>query len=174
MSEPFIGQITLFAGNFAPRGWAFCQGQLLAIAQNTALFSILGTTYGGNGTTTFALPDLRGRVPLQQGQGPGLPPYQLGQMGGEPSVTLIINQIPIHSHSLNIDPNSGDQITPQGHVLAAEASGAAAVYSASQPSNIMNPASIGGTGGNQPHDNMQPYLGLNYIIAMEGIYPSRN
>jgi microcystin-dependent protein len=174
MSEPFIGQITLFAGNFAPRGWAFCQGQILAIAQNTALFSILGTTYGGNGTTTFALPDLRGRVAIQQGQGPGLPPYQLGQVGGEPTVTLTTNQMPMHNHTLNVDPNSGDQITPQGHVLAAEASGAAAVYSAAQPAAAMNPAAIGMAGGNQPHDNMQPYLALNYIIATAGVFPSRN
>lgn len=174
MSEPFIGQITLFAGNFAPRGWMFCQGQILAIAQNTALFSILGTTYGGNGTTTFALPDLRGRAPIQQGQGPGLPPYQLGQMGGEPAVTLIITQMPAHNHALMVDPNSGDQTTPQGHVLGAEASGATAFYSASNPSAMMNPAAIGLTGGNQPHDNMSPYLAINYIIAVEGIYPSRN
>jgi microcystin-dependent protein len=174
MSDPYIGQIVLFAGNFAPRNWAFCMGQLLAISQNTALFSILGTTYGGDGQTTFALPDLRGRAPLQQGQAPGLPSYTLGEVSGVPTVTLLSMQMPMHNHTLNVDPNSGDQITPQGHVLAAEASGAAAIYASSPIAASMNPMTIGLAGGNQPHDNMQPYLGINYIIALYGIYPSRN
>src|SRR5215207_9632471 len=107
MSEPFIGEIRMFGGNFAPRGWAFCEGQLLSIAQNTALFSILGTTYGGNGTTTFALPDLRGRVPIQPGQGPGLSPYTLGQMSGQENVTLLITNIPAHTHTLGASGGQG-------------------------------------------------------------------
>jgi len=174
MSEPFIGEIILFAGNFAPRGWALCQGQLLSIAQNTALFSILGTTYGGDGVTTFALPDLRGRVPVGQGQGPGLSNYVLGEQSGSENVTLIITEIPAHNHMVNCVNGDGDKQTPVSNLLANDGSGAANPYSSLSPSGQMNPLAIQPAGGSQPHNNLQPYLGLNYIIAMEGIFPSRN
>ena len=172
MATPFIGQITLFAGNFAPRGWAFCNGQLLAISQNTALFSILGTTYGGNGQTTFALPDLRGRVPIHPGQGPGLSPYDLGQQGGTETVTLSVSSLPAHTHSVSPGATNGAQTTNRP-ARAVPARGGA--YAASPSADAsMAPTSSAATGGGQPHANTQPYLGLNYIIALEGIYPSRN
>lgn len=161
MATPFIGQITLFAGNFAPRGWAFCQGQLLSIAQNTALFSILGTTYGGDGQTTFALPDLRGRVPLQQGQGPGLQSYVLGQKAGTETVTLTVNEMPAHNHSITVTA-----VPPGGTIPAVDGQLTPTPLNAFEASGM--------TGGSQPHNNLQPYLALNYIIALQGIFPSRN
>lgn len=176
--EGYIAEIRLFAGNFAPRGWAFCQGQILSIAQNTALFSLLGTTFGGNGQTTFALPDLRGRTAVGTGQGPGLPAINLGEMSGEPTHTLIITEMPAHNHTatLNVSPDVGDQPSPVGNVLAQEAAGATAVYANTSPTSSMrnNTVTVGIAGGSQPHNNMQPYLGMNYVICMEGIYPSRN
>jgi microcystin-dependent protein len=172
--DPFIGQILLFAGNFAPRGWALCQGQLLPIAQNSALFSILGTTYGGDGRTTFALPDLRGRVPVSSGQGPGLSPYTLGENGGTEQVTLLSTQMPAHTHVLVANNTAGTRAEPEGNVLAAESAGATQIYSDASATVTMNPVSISATGGSQPHSNLQPFLCLNYIIALEGIYPSRN
>lgn len=170
MSEPFIAEIILFGGNFAPRGWALCQGQLLSIAQNTALFSILGTTYGGNGTTTFALPDLRGRVPVGTGTGPGLPNVDLGEVSGERNHTLIVTEIPQHNHTTVTTSDRGTTDRPGSGVLLARGNALAA------PSSpvALAPQSIGFTGGSQPHNNMQPYLGMNYIIALEGIFPSRN
>ena len=166
MAEPFLGSIILFAGNFAPRGWAFCNGQILSIAQNTALFSLLGTTYGGNGQTTFALPDLRGRAPIHSGQGPGLQSYALGQVGGEESVTLGITQIPAHQHQQ--PASNGEQDTDRpGNAVPARGG----VYAASSDGATLDPTSI--AGGSQPHDNRAPYLTLNYISALEGIYPSR-
>lgn len=166
MAEPFIGQIMLFAGNFAPRGFAFCAGQLLPIAQNTALFSILGTTYGGNGQTTFALPDLRGRVPLGPGQGPGLQNRDLGESAGEESHTLIVGEMPQHAH-LPQAANS-DQTTNRA---AGSVPANGGVYSTSPNASG---APTGLAGGSQPHNNLQPYLGLSYCIALEGIFPSRN
>jgi microcystin-dependent protein len=174
MSEPFIGEIIMFGGNFAPRGWALCNGQLLPIAQNTALFSILGTTYGGNGQTTFALPDLRGRLPMHPGQGPGLSNRTLGEVGGTETVTLITSQMPAHSHSLACNSNSANQTQPEGHLMAAESNGATQVYTDQGPNQNMSQQSIGLTGGNQPHDNMSPFLCVNFIIAIQGIFPSRN
>ncbi len=177
MSEPFIGQIMMFAGNFAPRGWAFCQGQILSIAQNTALFSILGTTYGGNGQTTFALPDLRGRYPMQPGQGPGLSPRTLGEQGGTETVTLISTQMPAHTHALTASNSAADQPIPEGNVVATRIESGVPVNSYTTPNNInttMAPNSIGIAGGSQPHNNMSPFLCINFIIALEGIYPSRN
>ncbi|GAB3988189.1 tail fiber protein [Spirosoma daeguense] len=177
MSEPFLAAIIMFAGNFAPRGWAFCQGQILSIAQNTALFSLLGTTYGGNGQTTFALPDLRGRVPVGPGQGPGLPPINLGQMSGEPTHTLIITEMPAHNHAAQAQGNTkpGAASSPGGNTWASSG-GLDPEYINEAPNAPMasNTVSVGIAGGSQPHNNMQPYLGLNYIIATEGIYPSRN
>jgi microcystin-dependent protein len=177
MSEAFIGEIRMFAGNFPPRGWQFCQGQLLSIAQNTALFSILGTTYGGNGQTTFALPDLRGRYPMQPGQGPGLSPRTLGEQGGSETVTLISNQMPAHTHSLVASGALGDQAVPEGHYNAVvpdpNTQQPLNAYGTT-PTTTMAPGAIGVAGGSQPHNNMSPFLCLNFIIAMEGIYPSRN
>lgn len=169
MATPFIAQISMFGGNFAPRNWAFCSGQILSIAQNTALFSLLGTTYGGNGTTTFALPDLRGRVPIHPGQGPGLSNYSLGQQAGQENVTLITTQIPAHNHSLNANNGASNDTIPNGAFLSE-----GAIYTTNAANAPMNAASIGPTGGNQPHTNIQPYLCVNFIIAQFGIFPSRN
>ncbi|MBC3788354.1 phage tail protein [Spirosoma utsteinense] len=171
--EPFIGQIIMFGGNFAIRGYAICSGQLMSIAQNTALFSILGTTYGGNGQTTFGLPDLRGRVPIGQGQGPGLPNFTLGQLAGTTSVTLNSSNMPIHNHSLVAVTETGNVASPQNAFLAA--TGALdPEYRASGSNVAMAPQSIGNAGSSQPFSIMPPYLTINYLIALEGIYPSRN
>jgi microcystin-dependent protein len=169
-----IGEIRMFAGNFAPRGWAFCQGQILSIAQNTALFSILGTTYGGNGQTTFALPDLRGRAAVGQGQGPGLSPYYLGQKAGMENTTLLASQLPAHTHVLNAVEAGGNQASPAGALPAVESTGTSLNYSTAGPSTSLNPNAVGVAGGSQPFSIMQPYLAVNYIIALEGIFPARN
>lgn len=174
MATPFIGQITLFAGNFPPRNWAFCNGQLLSIAQNTALFSILGTTYGGNGQTTFGLPDLRGRVPIHPGQGPGLSSYQLGQQSGTENVTLLTNQLPAHTHAVNAVANGGNQASPTGNLPAIESTGTSLDYSNAAATGQMSPGMIATTGGNQPVPVVQPYQCINFIIALQGIFPSRN
>jgi microcystin-dependent protein len=191
MSTPFLGMIILVPYNFAPRGWAFCAGQLLPIAQNTALFSLLGTTYGGNGQTTFALPDLRGRVPVGQGQGPGLSSYILGQVDGLENVSLSIAQLPAHTHAITLGSlaataraknASGNRQTPVGNVPAAEAAGVTATYSDQPPDASMGAGAIAisgtptaaTTGNNLPVSILQPQLTLNYCIAMTGIFPSRN
>ena len=174
MSEPFIGQIQIFPYNFAPRGWAFCQGQIMSIAQNTALFSLLGTTYGGDGQTTFALPDLRGRVPNSSGQGPGLSNYSLGQVSGTESTTLQTQNLPPHNHSVTINVNSseGGQNSPQGTYLGKTDPG---VYAATQDNALMGAQPATGlTGQGVPVSILQPFLTLNYCIALEGIFPSRN
>jgi microcystin-dependent protein len=179
MSEPFIGEIIMFAGNFAPRGWALCQGQILSIAQNTALFSILGTTYGGNGQTTFALPDLRGRVPLGQGQGPGLSPYVLGQLAGTENTTLLQSQMPAHNHLITANEGNGTAQAPANGFLSApvvptQGNAAVSAYRNSSDGTTLAPTSLSISGGNQPFSNLQPYLCINFIIALEGIFPSRN
>lgn len=171
MSEPFIGMIVMFAGNFAPRSWAFCNGQLLSIAQNTALFSILGTTYGGNGQTTFALPDLRSRVPLHPGQGPGLSSYSLGQSAGTESDTLNTNQIPAHVHTFAQPASDGEAAEGGSPANTVPAKGG---YYLATPDVFMQGANTGPTGGSQPFSIIQPYLCVNFIIALEGIFPSRN
>jgi microcystin-dependent protein len=174
MSSPLLGEIKMFAGNFAPQGWALCQGQLLAIAQNTALFSILGTTYGGNGTSTFALPDFRGRVPLSFGQGLGLQNYVLGEQIGAENVTLLSTQIPAHNHTVNAVASGGNQASPASGSLAIESTGTSLNYSSAATNSTMNPNMISGGGQNQPHSNIQPILCVNFIIALQGIFPSRN
>lgn len=171
MSEPFVGEIRMFAGNFAPQSWAFCDGQLLAVSQNDALFSLLGTIYGGDGRTTFGLPDLRGRVPVHAGDGPGLSPRRLGAKGGAESVTLTVNQLPSHTHQMQASSGTADRTSAQGNVLA--------------QSGLDNYRTIGGSdvnlastgvssvGGSQNHANLAPFLCVHFIIALFGIYPSR-
>lgn len=166
--ESFIGSVILFAGTFAPRGWAFCDGQIMSIAQNSALFSIVGTTYGGNGQTTFALPDLRGRVPVGPRQGPGLNSVALGQQDGQEAVTLQTSELPQHSHGVPVSTNPASSTRPTGAVPARGGS-----YAAPGEANGAG-APVATAGGNQPHTNLPPRLGVNYIICLEGIYPSRN
>ena len=170
--DPWIGEIALVAFNFPPVGWATCDGQLLSIAQNTALFSLLGTTYGGNGQTTFALPDLRGRVPIHMGQGPGLTPYTIGEVAGTETVTLLSSQMPAHSHVVSASTLNGTSDVPTGAFPAKNAAGVPS-YVAAANANMAG-SMIGPTGGNQPHDNRQPFLTMNYIIALQGIVPSRS
>jgi len=183
MSEPFIGEIVMFAGNFAPRSWAFCHGQLLPISQNSALFSILGTTYGGDGRTTFGLPDLRGRVPIGEGNGPGLTSRSLGQKSGAETVTLSTAQIPEHTHTAtstaNVVSGAGNSNDAVNNVWADDAGVSSGTYSSESPNATMNSNAITTTiqnsgGGGQSHPNMQPFLGMNFIIALQGIFPSRN
>lgn len=172
-TEPFIGEIKLFAGNFQILGHAYCQGQLVSIAQNIALFSLLGTTYGGDGQTTFALPDLRGRVPLHMGNGAGLSPRTIGEVSGSETVTLTTQQIPSHTHLLNANAATGNVANPANNFWAAQP--ALLQYApASTPTSNMKANAIANTGGSQPHTNLQPYLAINYLIALEGIFPSRN
>jgi len=169
--EPFLGQIVLVPYNFAPVGWLKCEGQILPINQNMALFSLLGTTYGGNGTTTFALPDLRGRVPMSEGTGPGLTTRTLGEMGGSETNTLTISQMPAHNHTVNAVSSEGNQNVPTGN-LPADTKGLDKEYSSTGANTTMSPQMIGVTGGNQPVNNVQPYLTMTYIIATQGIFPS--
>ena len=180
--EPFVGQIILVGFNFAPVGWFLCQGQLVPIAQYETLYALLGTTYGGDGTSTFALPDLRGRVPTHEGQLSGGSFYNIGQQLGTEEVTLISNQIGAHTHQLRTSSKlapSGTGTTPSNTTaLGVSASGTPGsnifVYGTSAPNTTLNPASISSSGNNQPHENRQPYLALNYIIAWAGIFPARN
>jgi microcystin-dependent protein len=170
--EPYIGQVCLFGFNYAPRGWALCNGQLMSIGQNSALFSLLGTTFGGDGISTFALPDLRGRVAINQGDQPGLSKYAMGQTGGSETVTLNVTQMPQHVHAGQLHASNGaaNQEEAQNHLLAETA-----VYTDAAANQLMNASAVtvGPTGGNQPHPNLQPYLTLNYCIALEGVYPPR-
>ncbi len=172
MSEPFVGEIRMFAGNFAPRGWAFCDGQLLAVSQNDALFSLLGTIYGGDGRTTFGLPDVRGRIPIHAGIGPGLSARRLGTKGGAENVTLTTNQLPSHSHTLTASSAAADSTTASGKVLA-KVTGAS-LYRATGGQQSMNASAITDTGGSRSHSNLMPFLCVHYIIALFGIYPSRS
>lgn len=174
MANPYLGEIRMVGFNFAPVGWALCNGQLLSISQNTALFSLLGTTYGGNGTTTFALPDLRGRVPVHAGQGPGLSNYTLGQLSGAENTTLLSTNMPIHNHLVNCNSTGGTQATPGSGLLAVESTGTSSNYTNASPDSTMSPTMVGNAGGSQPFSNIQPYLCVNFIIALNGIFPSRN
>ena len=171
--ETFIGTIMLFGFDFAPVGWAKCDGQLMSITQNTALFSLLGTRYGGDGVNTFALPNLRGRVPLGAGQGPGLSPHVQGEEAGTETVTLMVSNLPDHSHQLLASAEPGNSGNPSGNILAS--TGATDLeYTTAGPNTTMNARAIAPTGGNIPVQNMQPYLTLNYCIALYGIYPSHS
>jgi microcystin-dependent protein len=176
MSSPFIAEIKMCGYNFAPRGYAFCNGQILSIAQNTALFSLLGITYGGNGQTTFGLPNLQGRAPLGAGTGPGLSPYVIGQAAGTATVTLLSSEMPAHTHLPQGNSSGGDSTSPSGKVWAADAATRSPqpLYSVGAPNIPMSAAAIGITGGNQPHQNQQPYLAISFIIALQGVFPTRN
>ena len=171
MSEPFVGEIRMFAGNFAPRGWAFCDGQLLAVSQNDALFSLLGTIYGGDGRTTFGLPDVRGRLPIHAGTGPGLSNRTLGAKGGQESVTVTVNQLPAHSHQAKASGDVANELGPVSDNVLANT--AAPIYVAGGGSATMGSGAIGNTGGSRNHTNLMPYLCIHFIIALFGIYPSR-
>lgn len=178
--EPLLGTIIMFGGNFAPRGWAICDGQLLPISQWSALFSILGTTYGGDGRTTFGLPDLRGRVPMGEGNGPGLQPRQLGQKGGLQSVTLGVPNMPAHNHTatLHAEFALGSSKSPSGNMLAGNNASDEALYAPFDPANNIamgaESITVSNEGGGQPFDNEQPYQVVNFIIATQGVFPSRS
>lgn len=170
--EAFIGEIRFFGGNFAPRGWAFCNGQMLAINQYQALFSLLGTTYGGDGRTTFALPDARGRAMIHAGQGPGLSPRRLGENAGTETNTLTANQMPAHSHAQRATTADADATSPQGTLMGG--TGRDRIYSGGRADTTMSGDAIGSSGGGQAVNNMPPYVTTNCIIALEGYYPSRS
>jgi microcystin-dependent protein len=175
--DPFLAQIKIFACNFAPRGWAFCNGQILPISQNTALFSLLGTTFGGNGQTTFALPNLQGLSPVHAGQGPGLSNYVLGQTGGEPTVVLTTGTIPAHTHMVGANNGDGNLASPANNVFAGPGADRDLYWyspfvAGSTVALAANDLSV--AGGGQPHNNFMPYLALNYCIALQGVFPSRN
>ena len=175
MSEPFVGQLMLAGFNFAPRGWALCAGQLMSISQNTALFSLLGTYYGGDGKTSFGLPNLQACCAVGMGQGPGLSPYDIGQTGGSQTVTLLTSEVPGHSHTANAGTVRADESAPGGYAFAQ--SGAGNIYNntAGASTVAMNQNTlIPSVGANQPHNNMMPYLTLNWVIALQGIYPARS
>ena len=166
MAQPYVGEIRMFAGNFAPAGWMFCEGQLLPISENETLFNLIGTTYGGDGQSTFALPDLRGRIPLHQGNG-----FILAETGGAEDITLTVNQIPAHFHAFLASTNVAQDTNPQGKVLG-QTSGGLLTYIQDSPDANLNPQAISSIGGSQPHTNFQPYLCINFIISLFGIFPS--
>lgn len=170
MSDPFVAEIRIFGFNFAPTGWAQCNGQLLPLSQNTALFSLLGTFYGGDGKSTFALPNLEGSAPIQQGQGPGLSLYDIGQSGGTDIVTLTTTEIPLHAHA-PFGSAAGAQLSPQNNSWGAADS---RVYADPGTAALMNPQALALAGGSLPHNNMQPFLVLNFCIALQGIFPPRS
>jgi microcystin-dependent protein len=176
MSEPFVAEIRIFAGNFAPRGWAFCNGQLLPVSQNTALFSLIGTTYGGDGRSTTALPNMQGRVPMHPGRGPGLTSRRLGQRGGTEMVTLSEAQMPNHNHAVTVY-NAGfasPLASPGGNNLSENVANGNLYTNTQTGSNMLNENVLVNEGGSQPHNNLQPFLAMNFIIALVGLYPSRS
>jgi microcystin-dependent protein len=179
MSNPFVAEIRIFPFTFAPKGWAFCDGQLLPISQNTALFSLLGTTYGGDGKSTFALPDLQGAAPMQQGQGSGLSQRFLGEMSGVETVTLLTSEMPVHNHSMMAHSTAGTNANVSNAVLAnaswvsGTSFGAVNAYSTTVPADTLMSQTLAISGGSLPHNNLQPYLTLNFCIAMQGVYPAR-
>jgi len=170
MADPFVAEIRIFPFNFAPKGWAWCDGQLLPLSQNTALFSLLGTTYGGDGKSNFALPDLEGRVPMHPGQGPGLSLHDLGETGGSETVTLLESEIPMHSHSWSGTLDDNDSTLAENHLLG----GLSVIYApGNSPTVAMSPQALAPAGGDQPHNNMQPYLTYYFCIALQGVFPPR-
>ena len=172
MADPFVAEIRIFPFNFAPKGWAFCDGQILPLSQNTALFSLLGTTYGGDGKSNFALPNMQGNAPMHPGQGPGLSLHDLGETGGSETVTLLQSEIPSHTHNLLVDAaDPGEDRTPAGEALARSTGGN--LYAAPTGVVQLSPNATTPAGGDQPHNNMQPYLTLNFCIALQGVYPPR-
>src|SRR5947209_3671811 len=168
MAQPYVGEIRIFAGNFAPAGWMFCEGQLLPISEYETLFNLIGTTYGGDGQSTFALPDLRGRIPLHFGNG-----FTLAETGGVETVTLTVSQIPAHSHPLLGTSNQADSTAPQGKLAAKASVVNVSAYGTDQPTTPVSPASVSSVGGSQPHNNFQPYLCVDFIISLFGIFPSQ-
>lgn len=166
MAQPYVGEIRMFGGNFAPAGWMFCEGQLLPISENETLFNLIGTTYGGDGQSTFALPDLRGRIPLHQGNG-----FILAETGGAEEITLTVNQIPAHSHAYLASTDLAGQSSPNNNVVAQISVAATFLYFAAAGSTPLSPNSVGSTGGSQPHNNFQPYLCVDFIISLFGIFP---
>ncbi len=172
MADPFVAEIRIFPFNFAPTGWAFCNGQLMPISQNTALFSLLGTTYGGDGKSTFALPNLQGQAPMHPGQGTGLSLHDLGELGGVESVTLLTSEMPSHTHTIPCIPSETGS-KGAGPFFAATDSDRPSAYTTNPPNVIMNAMTLTPTGGGLPHNNMQPYLTLNFCIALQGVYPPR-
>ncbi|MFY9618472.1 MAG: tail fiber protein [Pyrinomonadaceae bacterium] len=173
MADPFVAEIRIFPFNFAPRGWAFCQGQLMPLSQNTALFSLLGTTYGGDGKSTFALPDLQGAAPMQPGQGQGLSLRDLGEMSGVESITLLVSEIPVHTHSLSGSNEDATQGSLTASVVPSKASGGTPYQTNLSGLQPMNFQSLAIAGGGLPHNNMQPYLTLSFCIALQGVFPQR-
>jgi microcystin-dependent protein len=171
--DPFVAEIRIFPFNFAPKGWAFCDGQLLPLSQNTALFSLLGTTYGGDGKSNFALPDVQGNAPMHPGQGPGLSLHDLGETGGSETVSLLESEIPSHTHALRAVADPGDISLPQAGAVLAVTTGATGYVVPTPALTPMNPSSLAPAGGDQPHNNMMPYLTLNFCIALQGVYPPR-
>jgi microcystin-dependent protein len=180
MSEPFLGEIRMVGWNFAANGWAFCNGQLMPINQYQALFALLGTTYGGDGVTNFALPNLQSRVPIHQGTGPGLSPYTIGQASGDENIKLVLDQMPSHNHLMGVSNLPGTLADPTSAILAQGNSGAGrspvpvSNYVSTAATGTLVPTAIASSGGNQPHSNIQPFLCVNFIIALQGIFPSRS
>lgn len=173
MADPFVGEIRIVGFNFAPTGWALCNGQILPISQNTALFSLLGTQFGGNGTSNFALPNLQGCAPMNQGNGVGLTERLMGETGGEASVTLLLSEIPSHTHAA-MNATTSTAASPANALFGGGGRGKEPAYGTTAPNSPMNAQAVGLTGGSQPHNNMPPYLTMNFIIALQGIYPPRS
>jgi microcystin-dependent protein len=173
MSDPFVAEIRIFPFNFAPKGWAFCAGQLMPISQNTALFSLLGTTYGGDGKSTFALPNMEGNAPMHPGQGPGLSLHDLGETGGSATVTLLQSETPAHSHAMRADTQDNADTNAVSPAASFAKSTGGTLYQDASNNNQLNPQALGPAGGSLPHNNMQPYLTLNFCIALQGIFPAR-
>ena len=174
MADPFVAEIRIFPFNFAPKGWAFCNGQLLPLSQNTALFSLLGTTYGGNGQSNFALPNLQGSAPMHPGQGPGLSLHDLGETGGSATVTLLTSEIPAHPHALMASSTTGTKSLATANSLARTSGATPYLPPAGAPLVAMSQAALSPAGSNQPHNNMMPYLTLNFNIALQGVFPPRS
>jgi microcystin-dependent protein len=173
MSDQFLAEIRIFPFNFPPTGWAFCNGQIMPISQNTALFALLGTYYGGDGKSTFALPNLQGSAPVQPGQGQGLSQRFLGEMGGVESITLLVSEIPVHTHTLMASQEPAEVLSPEGNIIGRSVDGS--LYTTTQNSGVsnLNPQALAPAGGGLPHNNMQPYLTLNFCIALQGVFPQR-